>query len=189
MEAKELITQMFQAEQNRLSAKKVLAHPWFSKFAEGKETGAMLETQLKRLKDFQSKSKFRKAILSYLSSRVTDEDVVEEKKLFERIDKNKDGYITIKELQEADEKISGVDLKNILMSIDLDKNGAINYSEFIAATMNELITKDANRIESAFKFFDRDSNGTIDQKDLKKILESDNDFSIDDNIIDDIVKE
>ena len=71
----------------------------------------------------------------------------------------------------------------------MDKNGAINYSEFIAATMNDLIWKDTGKIEAAFKFFDTDGNGTIDHKDLKKILESEDTMSIDDALIDDIVNE
>ena len=109
-------------------------------------------------------------------------------KLFDKIDKNKDGYITIKELQEVDGH-SGIDLKNILMSIDMDKNGAINYSEFIAATMNDLITKDANKLQAAFNFFDKDSKGTINSTDIRRILQTDNDISIDDSVIDEIVKE
>lgn len=168
----------------------MLSHPWFSKF-KTKKSCAMLEEQIKRLKEFQTKSKLRKAVLTYLSTRVSDEDVMNEKKLFEELDKNRDGYITIKELQEVSEKSgsSEVDLKNILLSIDMDKNGAINYSEFIAATMNDLITKDAGKIEAAFKFFDKDKNGTIDPKDLKRILESNEDVSVDDNLIEEIVKE
>ena len=71
----------------------------------------------------------------------------------------------------------------------MDKNGAINYSEFIAATMNELITKDANKIQSAFKFFDKNNDGIIDKNDLKQILESNDDISVDEAMIDDIVKE
>jgi calcium-dependent protein kinase len=110
-------------------------------------------------------------------------------KLFEQLDKNKDGYITIKELQEADSSNSGVDLKNILMSIDMDKNGAINYSEFIAATMNDFITKDMKKVQAAFKFFDKDDNGTIEADDLKKLLESENDIAIDESVLNDIVKE
>ena len=71
----------------------------------------------------------------------------------------------------------------------MDKNGAINYSEFIAATMNDLITKDANKIEAAFKFFDRNSDGIIDTKDLKKILESNDEVSVDNAMVEEIVKE
>lgn len=106
------------------------------------------------------------------------------------IDKNRDGYITVKELHDiAQDKHSEVDIKNILMSVDMDKNGAINYSEFIAATMNELVSKDAKKIESAFKFFDKDGDGVIDKDDLKKLLESNDDISIDEALIDEVVGE
>jgi calcium-dependent protein kinase len=189
-EAKDLISSIFTEEGSRLSAKKVLSHPWLKKFAGGMVHGQMLDTQIQRLKDFQSKSRFKKAILSFLSTRVSDEDVIKEKQLFEMIDKNKDGYITVKELQEVSKNThSEVDIKNILMSIDMDKNGAINYSEFIAATMNELITKDAAKVEQAFKFFDKDNNGVIDKSDLKRILESNDDISIDEAVLDEVVKE
>ena len=110
-------------------------------------------------------------------------------KLFEFIDRNQDGYITVKELQEFKAVKSEIDIKNILSSIDLDKNGAINYSEFIAATMNELITKDAKRIHSAFKYFDKDNNGLIDYHDLKSILESESNIPVDDSVIEDVFKE
>lgn len=75
------------------------------------------------------------------------------------------------------------------MSVDMDKNGAINYSEFIAATMNELITKDAKKVHEAFKFFDKDGNGVIEAEDLKKILLSGDDISVDDEVVDEIVRE
>ena len=189
-EAKDLISQMLKPEASRLSGKKVLSHPWILKYAIQQKKGAVLEGQLKRLKEFQKQSRFRKTILAYLSTRVTDEDVVNEKKLFEQLDKNKDGYITIKELQEVAKDVSSdIDIKNIIMSVDLDKNGAINYSEFIAATMNELITKDASKLQAAFKFFDKDNNGIIDRTDLKKVLESNDDVSVDEALIDEIVNE
>lgn len=189
-EAKDLICQLFQSEQTRLSAKKALSHPWVKKFVEENNSGAVLGAQIQRLREFQKNSKFKKAVLSFLSTRVSDEDILNEKKLFEQIDKNKDGYITIKELQELDNKESSdIDLKNILLSIDMDKNGAINYSEFIAATMNELITKDANKVQSAFKFFDKNNDGIIDQKDLKEIFKSNSDVTMDKELLDEIVRE
>ena len=39
----------------------------------------LLEAQIKRLKEFQNKTKFRKTVLSYLSTRVSDVDVMNEK--------------------------------------------------------------------------------------------------------------
>ena len=189
-EAKDLLVQIFQSEGTRLNAKKVLSHPWVKRYSTMTKKTTVLETQINRLKEFQNKSKFKKAVLSFLSTRVTDEDVRREKELFEMIDKNKDGYITVKELHDvADGKHSEVDIKNILMSVDMDKNGAINYSEFIAATMNDLITKNVKNIESAFKFFDKDGNGYIDKDDLKQLLEENEDVSIDEAVIDEVVDE
>lgn len=80
-------------------------------------------------------------------------------------------------------------MKNILASVDTDKNGAINYSEFIAATMNDLISKDANRIQAAFNFFDKNNDGIIDKDDLKQIFETNVDLSFDDKVIEEVVKE
>ena len=121
---------------------------------------------------------------------MNDEDIKKEKEVFDTIDKNKDGYITVKELQEiTKDTLSEIDIKNILMSVDLDKNGAINYSEFIAATMNELITKDANKMEAAFNYFDKDKNGVIDREDLKQLLRLNTEMSFDDQVIDEVVDE
>lgn len=61
---------------------------------------------------------------------------MENKKIFFNIDKNNDGYITLKELKEAMKgRLSEDELQNILRAVDTDKNGAINYTEFIAATL------------------------------------------------------
>lgn len=55
--------------------------------------------------------------------------------------------------------------------------------------MNDLITKDAKKVESAFQFFDKDNNGVIDREDLKKILTTNEDVSIDEAVLDDVVRE
>lgn len=72
----------------------------------------------------------------------TDE-IQESKKMFSKIDKNNDGYITLNELKNAlKNKYDDVALQKIIRSIDSDKNGAINYTEFIAATLTASILSD-----------------------------------------------
>lgn len=52
------------------------------------------------------------------------------------IDKNGDGHITIKELYQGLEGIKNKDeLMDIMLAADTDGSGTINYTEFIAATM------------------------------------------------------
>jgi len=115
-EAKDLLSQMLSSEKTRLSSKKCLSHPWIKKYANAKTKGKILDTQIARLREFQHNSKFKKVILSYLSTRVNDDDIKQEKELFASIDQNNDGYITVKELQEVTkDTLSEAEIKNILL--------------------------------------------------------------------------
>jgi calcium-dependent protein kinase len=107
-----------------------------------------------------------------LASRVTDDEIKDNIQMFNNIDKNHDGYITLKELQKglAGRKISDFEIETIMMSVDTDNNGAINFNEFIAATLDVEIYKDYAKLERAFKFFDKDHDGEIDEKELKESL-------------------
>lgn len=91
--------------------------------------------------------------------------------VFKRLDKNKDGYITMLELKEAMQKHnSEQDIEEILKSCDTDKNGAINYTEFIAASLDNIIVNNTSKIEKAFKLFDRNGDGCINAKELEEVL-------------------
>lgn len=75
--------------------------------------------------------------------------------MFFSIDVNNDGYITLKELQEAMKgKLSPDQLQQILRAVDTDKNGAINYTEFIAATLKSDVYEDNKHLMQAFEFLD-----------------------------------
>ena len=60
------------------------------------------------------------------------------KKKFESIDRNGDGNITLKELREALKDTSNKEeLMQIMVAADTDNSGTINYTEFIAATLEQ----------------------------------------------------
>lgn len=104
---------------------------------------------------------------------MTEDEIRDNIKMFNQIDKNNDGYITLKELQKGlsdRENISKKEIETIMMSVDTDNNGAINFNEFIAATLDVSIYKDYANLEKAFKFFDKDHDGQIDEKELKESL-------------------
>ena len=62
------------------------------------------------------------------------------------------------------------ELLELVMEIDLDGNGTIDFSEFL-----EMMKKKANEadqmddLKEAFKIFDRDRDGFIDMKELKNV--------------------
>merc|ERR1712048_447807 len=62
------------------------------------------------------------------------------------------------------------DLQDMMDHIDTDGSGVVDYSEFMAATMDKrkYITEDV--CWRAFKTFDVDGSGTIDKEELMKLL-------------------
>jgi Ca2+-binding EF-hand superfamily protein len=86
----------------------------------------------------------------------------EKKKLtetFKALDVNGDGTLSKEEIKNGYKKnnkaITNEELEFLVATVDSNKNNAINYKEFMVASLNrrELLT-DA-RIDSCFKLFDR----------------------------------
>jgi len=189
-EAKDLICKLLVAEDDRLSPKEALEHPWFSLTHISEKSEGLGENHIKRLKKFQKAKSFKKAVLIFIASRVADEEIQKEIEIFRKLDKNKDGYITLLELKESMKKHhTEEEVEEIMKSCDTDKNGAINYTEFIAATLDNIIIGSAKRIEKAFKIFDKDGDGRINAKELEDVLSGEGVKVADKEIFKDILKE
>ena len=75
--------------------------------------------------------------LTALAVQASPEDIRELKTLFLELDVNGDGSLTIEELAKGlQESQNGQHLIDILKSADTDGSGEINYTEFLAATMD-----------------------------------------------------
>lgn len=57
-------------------------------------------------------------------------------------------------------------------SVDTDDSGAINYTEFIAATMEQNMYLKEENLRTAFKMFDKDGSGKISIDEMKIALGS-----------------
>merc|ERR1712048_1011067 len=62
------------------------------------------------------------------------------------------------------------DLQQMMDLIDTDGSGVIDYSEFMAATMDKRKYIQEDVCWQAFKTFDVDGSGTIDKEELMKLL-------------------
>jgi len=61
-------------------------------------------------------------------------------------------------------------LIKILQAADTDGNGDINYTEFIAATMDAKTFLKESYLKTAFNMFDTDGSGKIDASELNTLL-------------------
>ena len=54
--------------------------------------------------------------------------------------------------------------------MDLNKDGKIEYSEFIVAALDEKNLMSEKRLKAAFDMYDKDKSGSISVDEIKKVL-------------------
>ena len=93
------------------------------------------------------------------------------KDTFKQLDKNGDGSLTLEELKVglADVK-NGEELLELMKAADTDNSGTINYTEFLAATMDAQVFMREENLRQAFLMFDRDNSGKIDASEVRQLL-------------------
>ena len=63
--------------------------------------------------------------------------------------------------------MSDEEVDEMFSKVDVDDSGAIDYSEFVVASMNEKNLLSNNKLQSAFKMFDKDGGGSISTDEIK----------------------
>jgi len=90
------------------------------------------------------------------------------------LDKNGDGLLTAAEMKEGLSKAGlkeiPADLEQILKDVDADGSGIIDYTEFLAATLDKRQYIKEDVCWSAFRLFDRNGDGKISQEELNQVL-------------------
>lgn len=99
------------------------------------------------------------------------DEIADFRAAFNLYDKDGDGKITAKELEEAMRSL-GVELtkegiRDMINGVDIDLNGMIGFDEFIAMKMRNKKSTDTQRLQEAFQRFDKDGDGYITQGELK----------------------
>lgn len=60
-----------------------------------------------------------------------------------------------------------------MRAADTDKSGTVDYTEFIAATLDAQFTNNEKYLKAAFDMFDVDGSGSIDSKEVLQLLNGD----------------
>jgi calcium-dependent protein kinase len=91
--------------------------------------------------------------------------------LFMSLDVNGDGSLTLDEIKKGLEgRENGDTMLDIMKSADTDGSGEINYTEFIAATVDANVYMREDYLRTAFQMFDKDNSGKIDNEEVIALL-------------------
>jgi calcium-dependent protein kinase len=89
------------------------------------------------------------------------------------LDKNQDGLLTAAEIKEGLKEVDvPPDLHDILEGIDSDNRGQIDYTEFVAASLQRKYYSQEDVCWAAFNMVDRDGDGKISINELRKVANS-----------------
>ena len=168
--AKDLLRHLLDRDpETRFSAEQVLGHQWFLQFINSPDTPAVVDTTM--LKVYQASVKFRKAVLNYMATQCTSDEISEIVNLFIKLDTNRDGTLSINEIKAAISHSNKTDLENLIMALDIDGSGSIDLTEFAAALMSKRIYLSQEKLWNAFKRFDINDRGRITADELKEVLD------------------
>lgn len=197
-DAKDLIRNMLCMNiGKRYSAEQAINHIWFKKMKEminikpiSRES---LENISHNLKRFKVNQKLQQATLAFIVHNMTQkEDTIELRKAFMDFDENGDGRLTKEELYKGLTRImtpgeARDEVNRIMEIIDVDKNGYIEYEEFLRASLNMSKVLTEQNLQVAFNMFDKDRSGKITTDEIRDVLGKE--AKISDNVWKQIVHE
>ena len=155
----------------RPSAIKALDHPWFANVlnethkVENLRAGILLN-----IKNFKIKEKFKQMIMKYLLNTMEEDELKIYKSAFFAIDFFHNGCVEQPELKKAFElkeiPISDEEINHLYKILDQNLKGAMDYTEFLMAGVNQKNLFTTEKLTKAFNYFDINKSGFIENSDL-----------------------
>eukprot|EP00928_Gymnodinium_smaydae_P048822 TRINITY_DN3269_c0_g3_i1.p1 TRINITY_DN3269_c0_g3~~TRINITY_DN3269_c0_g3_i1.p1 ORF type:complete len:535 (-),score=126.12 TRINITY_DN3269_c0_g3_i1:115-1650(-) len=192
-EAKEIARALMVKEPTkRPSALQALDNAWISAPAKaartkGKKTSGtrqkslITDADLVKLRKFGNMNQIKKACYNLLVAQLPDSKVKKMKAVFMELDYDRSGSISVEEIRGALEQ-GGCqvpdDLDELIASIDTDGSGVLDYTEFLAATLDRRYCQEEEVVRAIFQKLDADGSGFLEREELAKYFngETDNFF-------------
>ena len=158
----------------RFTAREALRDPWFDNLnIDLNERGKKLVNleMLNRLRTFNSDYKLMRGIINMLVTIHDDSDQVKKMRdAFFYLDVLDNGILMVPELKKAftefGVKITDLEIEETIRGLEQRAKGAITYTEFISATIDESFYRKQVYLDEAFKRFDYDQDHYISYDDI-----------------------
>ena len=173
--AKALISWMLEVDPaNRPTAAECLAHPWLQRSLSPSLTAMSLA--LTQLRKFHGGNRLKLEILSFIVMHtLNSEEKKPHQEVFAQINTSKSGLISLQELTSAFAQVIRPEFAETVAAAamehaDLNRDGTIDFSEFLLATADYRRLLHPKTLKIAFALFDPDSSGSITLEELKSVL-------------------
>jgi calcium-dependent protein kinase len=185
-EVKDLVNKLLEKDINkRLSAKEALNHPWFEKYGGRRLFSNFLPEDIKpyieNLFNYKYNSKLQELVIAFLVHNLSNNDeTLIILKMFRHFNKKGDCKLTKMELTDAlysyKSKAEVDEMVDVLFQrLDGDKNGYIEFEEFLRACVDKKTLMTKKKLKYAFKFLDKNNTNTLNaQKILNAFLAKSN---------------
>jgi len=176
-DAKALIRMMLKMSPKvRATAEQALDTVWIKELAP-RATDAKLDCAvLEGLRTFKTQNRLKKAALEIVARGMNDDSLKKLREAFEALDVNQDGKLSMAELvggiEHSGLDLGDVDIGKLVAGLDVDGSGTVDYTEFLAATIDRKTSLTKEVLWSAFNIFDQNGDGKITQQELKNVLGS-----------------
>ncbi|CAI8602147.1 unnamed protein product [Vicia faba] len=172
--AKDLVKKMLDPDsKRRLTAQEVLDHPWLQN---GKTASnvSLRETVNVRLMQYSAMNKLKTTALRVIADHLSVEEVAGIKEGFHVMDTENNGKINIDKLRvgliKLGHQIPDADVQILMEAGDVDKDGYLDYGEFVAISIHLRRISHDEHLHRAFQFFDKNESGYIELEELRNAL-------------------
>ena len=194
--AKDFISKLLTYNKDeRPSAEEILTHPWLVELGSLAVDESLALSVLDNMKGFRVDQTLKQATYAFIASQLFSKAEKDNlAKVFKAFDKNGDGKLSIQEVKEGylehyGRVMSDEEVENMFNAVDTDRSGFIDYSEFVVAAMNERQLTTNDKLQAAFKMFDKDNSGIISADEIKEVLQFGGSSSLSASAVETIIKQ
>jgi len=173
-QAKDFIKLTFTLDHTlRPDASSLLGDPWLQQDA---KRPPLRSEFVHHLRSFRAHSKLKKVALAVVAQQLPHGKVEELQQIFKALDTNGDGKLSVDEIR-AGLSRSGVafpeNIEELVKNVDMNRSGSLDYTEFIAASLDQKMYLQEDVCWAAFRAFDLDGDGKITKEELRRVLSND----------------
>lgn len=176
-EVKDLISKLLVKDPNkRFTAQQAYNHPWVQRQVDAESLDIVISPNvIENMARFVECHRLKKTVCYMIAQQLPEEAVEEFKKMFTKLDKNGDGFLSIEEFKDVFSELQKKksicieleDVEQLFEALDLNSSGKIDYTEFLAAFTQNEVYQTENYLKEVFKKIDVDLDGKITKEELE----------------------